>query len=87
MDIADKTGNIVDGVVEDASDRLMIITRNGITIRMEVEGIREAGRSTQGVKLINLAAGDTIGSIERIAKIEDAEEAGKATASPQTKES
>jgi DNA gyrase/topoisomerase IV subunit A len=36
----------------------MIITRNGIAIRMEVEGIREAGRSTRGVKLINLLAGE-----------------------------
>jgi DNA gyrase subunit A len=83
MDITEKTGNIVDGVVVDASDRLMIITRNGITIRMEVESIREAGRSTQGVKLINLQSGDSIGSIERLAKIEDAEDAGKAqVASP-----
>lgn len=33
-------------------DKLLIVTRNGISIRIEVEGIREAGRSTQGVKLI-----------------------------------
>jgi DNA gyrase subunit A len=59
----------------------MIITRNGITIRMEVEGIREAGQSSQGLKLINLAAGDTIGSIERIAKMGDAEEAVSAPVS------
>ncbi len=77
MDITEKTGNIVDAVVVEPDDRLMIITRNGITIRMEVVGIRSAGRSTQGVKLINLAAGDTIGSIERLATIEDAEETGK----------
>ena len=75
--------NIVDAVVE-PDDKLMIITRNGITIRMEVAGIRAAGRSTQGVKLINLQAGDTIGSIERIAKIDDAEGAGRAAASPPT---
>ena len=77
MDITEKTGNIVDAVVVEPEDKLMIITRNGITIRMEVAGIRAAGRSTQGVKLINLGAGDTIGSIERLARIEDAEDAGK----------
>lgn len=59
----------------------MIVACNGITIRMEVEGIRETGRSTQGVKLINLQANGTIGSIERMAKIEVAEEDGKAPAS------
>jgi DNA gyrase subunit A len=71
----------VDAVVVEPDDKLMIITRNGITIRMEVAGIRAAGRSTQGVKLINLGAGDTIGSIERLARIEDAEEAGKTPSS------
>lgn len=78
MAITDKTGFIVDAVVVEPEDRLMIITQNGITIRMEVAGIRAAGRSTQGVKLINLGAGDSIGSIERLARMEDAETAGKA---------
>lgn len=82
MDITEKTGFIVDAVVVEPDDRLMIITKNGITIRMEVEGIRAAGRSTQGVKLINLGAGDTIGSIERLARFEDAEDGGKVQSAP-----
>jgi DNA gyrase subunit A len=77
MDITAKTGPIVDAQVVEPDDRLMIITKNGITIRMEVLGIRAAGRSTQGVKLINLDTGDAIGAIERIARDEDAEETGK----------
>ena len=48
MDITDKTGFIVDAVVVEPDDRLMIITRNGITIRMDVAGIRAAGRSNSG---------------------------------------
>ena len=55
----------------------MIITKNGITIRMDVAGIRAAGRSTQGVKLINLGPGDSIASIERLARTEDMETTGK----------
>jgi DNA gyrase subunit A len=55
----------------------MIITKNGITIRMEVNTIRSAGRSTQGVKLINLEPGDEIGSIARLAREEDVEEAAE----------
>ena len=54
----------------------MIITKNGITIQMEVNSIRSAGRSTQGVKLINLESGDKIASIERLARVEDAESTG-----------
>ncbi len=64
-------------MVLDPDGKLKITTKNGITIRMDVAGIRAAGRSTQGVKLINLGPGDTIGSIERLATIEDAEETGK----------
>ena len=47
---------------------------------MDHDGLLDAsaaGRSTQGVKLINLGPGDTIGSIECLATIEDAEDAGK----------
>jgi DNA gyrase subunit A len=79
MDITEKTGSIVDAVIVEPDDKLMIITKNGITIRMEVAGIRSAGRSTQGVKLINLGVTDSIASIERLATMEDAEETGKAT--------
>jgi DNA gyrase subunit A len=82
MAITEKTGKIVDAVVVEPDDKLMIITKNGITIRMEVEGIRAAGRSTQGVKLINLTGDDSIGSIERLAHIDDLEEGGKAAGTP-----
>lgn len=84
MDITEKTGKIVDAVVVEPDDKLMIITKNGITIRMEVEGIRAAGRSTQGVKLINLQDGDSIASIERLARVEDAETGGKVISNPET---
>jgi len=44
----------------------MITCKSGITIRMRVEDIREAGRATQGVRLINLDNGDEIAAIARI---------------------
>lgn len=78
MQITEKTGPIVDAVVVEEDDRLMIITAQGIAIRLEVKDIREAGRSTQGVKLINLEPGDRVSTIERLARAEDVEEAGKA---------
>ncbi|MBQ5371818.1 MAG: hypothetical protein IIU53_03460, partial [Rikenellaceae bacterium] len=60
--------------VTDEND-LMIINRSGITIRTAVDGIRMAGRATQGVKVINLREGDSIASVMAVPKSEDAEEA------------
>lgn len=59
--------------VTDEND-LMIINRSGITIRTAVDGIRMAGRATQGVKVINLREGDSIASVMAVPKSEDAEE-------------
>lgn len=66
MDVTEKTGPVVAACVVSENDRLMVITVNGITIRMPVSEIRKAGRSTQGVRLINLEPGDKVASIERI---------------------
>jgi len=66
MEVTDKTGPVVAACVVDPSDRLMIITANGIMIRVAVNEIRKAGRSTQGVRLIHLEQGDAVASIERI---------------------
>lgn len=66
MALSEKTGDIVDAKVVDKEDRLLIMTRNGITIRLRVDDIRSTGRSTQGVKAIDLADGDSVASVERI---------------------
>ncbi|WP_373511833.1 DNA gyrase subunit A [Persicitalea sp.] len=73
----EKVGKLVAirGVTED--DDLMIITRNGIAIRMSVTDIREAGRNTQGVKLIRLNNSDEISSVTRILKEEEEAAAGE----------
>ena len=70
----DKTGKLISiQAVSDDND-LMIINRSGITIRTAVEGIRIAGRATQGVKIINLREGDTIASVVAVPKSDDAQE-------------
>jgi DNA gyrase subunit A len=64
--ITDKTGNLV--AIKDVTDKddLMIITTGGITIRMSVSGLREMGRATQGVRLINLNEGDEIAAVAKV---------------------
>lgn len=73
INITERTGELVGlvGVVE--QDDLMITCRSGLTIRMNVANIREAGRATQGVKLINLDDGDKIAAVARIAEQDDDE--------------
>jgi len=66
MNVTEKTGKIVGAEVVDDQDRLLIMTTNGKGIRVKVKEIRTTGRVAQGVKLINLAAGDQVKTISRI---------------------
>ncbi len=47
-------------------EELMVITRNGIMIRIALDSVSRQGRNTQGVKIINLNKGDLVGSIAKI---------------------
>ena len=71
LKITDKTGMLI--AVENVTDDndLMIINRSGITIRMHVADLRQLGRATQGVKLINLRGKDTIASITKVDAVSD----------------
>ncbi|MDQ6478158.1 DNA gyrase subunit A [Dyadobacter sp. LHD-138] len=71
MNATDKVGKLVAIREVTEQDDLMIITRNGIAIRMSVLDIRQAGRNTQGVKLIRLNNADEITSVTRILKDPD----------------
>lgn len=73
MNITDKTGSVVamKNVTED--NDLLIITQSGIIIRMAVSDIKQAGRNTQGVKLINIRDNDSIASVSVVAKSEEPE--------------
>jgi DNA gyrase subunit A len=66
INITDKTGNLV-GIksVTDDND-LMIITKNGITIRLNVSDLRVMWRDTQGVRLINIGESDEIAAVTKV---------------------
>jgi DNA gyrase subunit A len=68
INITEKTGALVaiKSVTDD--DDLMIITENGITIRMPINSVRLMGRAAQGVRLINLRDNDKIASVARVSK-------------------
>jgi DNA gyrase subunit A len=54
-------------------DELMLMTKQGILIRMPVKGIRVAGRNTQGVKLVNLDGKDLVMAVARVVPEEEGE--------------
>lgn len=74
INITEKTGELI--ALKDVTDDndLMIINRSGITIRLAVSGIRIAGRSTQGVRLINIKEGDGIAAVCTVGKRDEDEE-------------
>ena len=74
INITEKTGSLVGLLAIEEQEDLMISCKSGITIRMKVSSIREAGRATQGVKLINIEENDQIAAIARIAEQEDDED-------------
>jgi DNA gyrase subunit A len=63
MKTNEKTGAVVGALTVRDTDEIMLITFKGQMVRISVNGIREAGRNTQGVKLINLESGDKLQAI------------------------
>jgi DNA gyrase subunit A len=85
MKTNDKTGLLVGALTVNDSDEIMLITVGGQMVRIPVNGIREAGRNTQGVKLINLNANDKLQAIAKvISEANEAAETGEAPTPPPT---
>jgi DNA gyrase subunit A len=63
-----RNGNIVAIKKANANGEVMIITKNGVTIRLRVNSISVIGRNTQGVKLVRLDDGDKVAAIESVIK-------------------
>ena len=67
----DKTGDAVSIKEVLPDDELMLITKQGVAIRMPVKGIRVAGRNTQGVRLVNLDGNDFVMDVARVVPDDD----------------
>jgi DNA gyrase subunit A len=68
MAITEKNGPIVASFPVEESDQIMLVTNGGQLIRCPVEGIRIAGRSTQGVIVFSTAEGERVASVERLSE-------------------
>ncbi len=71
MAVNERNGPLVASFPVEDSDEIMLVTDGGQLIRCPVAGIRKAGRSTQGVIVINTAEGEKVVSVEGISEDEE----------------
>ncbi|TFD96556.1 DNA gyrase subunit A [Jeotgalibacillus sp. R-1-5s-1] len=72
--ITEKNGRLVSVNAVSGNEDIMVITAQGVLIRMDVDGISQTGRSTQGVKLIRLGEEEYVATVTRIEKEEETDE-------------
>jgi DNA gyrase subunit A len=70
MSLTQKTGRIVGSFPVEEGDQIMLVTDAGKLIRTTVAGIRIAGRSTQGVIVLDTADDERVVSVERLSEVE-----------------
>jgi DNA gyrase subunit A len=73
--VSERNGLVVAAKLVNDEDEIMLITTGGVLIRTRVKEIRELGRATQGVTLINLGEGEKLSGIEKIVETDDDETA------------
>ena len=75
MKTGDKTGGVIGALTVRDTDEIMLITVGGQMVRTNVKDIREAGRNTMGVKLVNLDPGDKLQAIAPVISEQQADAA------------
>ena len=76
---SERNGKVVAATLVSPEGEIMLITDGGVLIRTRVNEIREMGRSTQGVTLINLGEGEKLSGLQNILD-RDEEENGNGAA-------
>lgn len=79
---SERNGSVVGAVAVSDQDGLLMMSASGQTVRINMSDLRVMGRSTQGVKLVNLKEGDTLLAIEKLQGMIEEEEEGIKEASP-----
>ncbi len=70
---SERNGKVVAATLVSKEDEIMLITSGGVLIRTRVSEIREMGRSTQGVTLINLDDGEKLSGLQTVVDRDDEE--------------
>lgn len=71
---SERNGRLVAACIVEENAEIMLISTSGVLIRTRVRDIREMGRATQGVTLINLDEGTVLAGVEQVAESEDSDD-------------
>ncbi len=71
IQVSERNGLVVAAKLVSDEDEIMLITTGGVLIRTRVSEIRELGRATQGVTLINLGENEKLSGLEKIVETDD----------------
>ncbi|MEO5348802.1 MAG: hypothetical protein H7836_04060 [Magnetococcus sp. YQC-3] len=71
---SERNGPVVDALTVWPGDQVMLISDQGTVLRTDVDSIRLTGRNAQGVKVLNVGAGERLVSVARIAEVEEGAE-------------
>ncbi|HTD89925.1 MAG TPA: DNA gyrase C-terminal beta-propeller domain-containing protein, partial [Burkholderiales bacterium] len=74
---SDRNGKLLAAQLVSKEDEIMLITTGGVLIRTRVSEVREQGRSTQGVRLINLDDNEKLAGLEKIVEPDDEDDQEK----------
>ena len=66
MTVNDRNGRLIASFPVEDTDQIMLVTDGGKLIRCPVDGVRIAGRSTQGVRIFNTNENESVVSVEHI---------------------
>ena len=77
IQVSDRNGIVIAAKLVGDHDELMLITTGGVLIRTRVSEIRELGRATQGVTLINLSKDEKLSGIEKIVESDQIDDDGQ----------
>ncbi|MCA6069628.1 MAG: DNA gyrase subunit A [Endomicrobium sp.] len=86
MQATERNGNVVGIKKANVGEEVMIMTQDGITIRLRVNSISIIGRNTQGVRLVRLGDGDKVATVASVVKDEAEGEAQDAVETVKNKE-
>src|SRR2546427_4019564 len=70
---SDRNGIVVGGAYVQEGDEMLLITQQGMILRMQTNDVRAIGRATQGVRLIDIEEGDKVVSVAKLVEKEDEE--------------
>jgi DNA gyrase subunit A len=70
---SERNGKMVAAILVEENDEIMLITNSGVLVRTRVSEIRQMGRATQGVTLIDVEDDDTLSGVQRIVETEAAD--------------